>query len=399
MLVVMQQGATEAQIQKIIARLVEDGFDVHRSTGVIHTVLGGVGGREDFDTAVVELMEGVKEAHRIISPYKLASRAFRPAGTVVKIRDVEIGGGKVVVMAGPCSVESRDQIERAADIVADGGASVIRGGAFKPRSSPYSFQGLGEEGLKLMREAADRRGLLVISEVMDATQIPLLSAYSDILQIGARNMQNFNLLRELGKLRKPVLLKRGSAATIEELLLSAEYILSGGNYEVILCERGIRTFETYTRNTMDISAIPVVKKLSHLPIVGDPSHGTGRRDMVAPMARAAVAAGADGLLMEVHHDPDHALSDGAQSLYPSQYAELMRQIRMIRNRGRPDFRAHEERRHHRCWADRRLFRSRAAQSRIHRRHSWSQLRTHHRTGRGAGCNRPRRNSRRSRRPM
>jgi len=329
MLVVMQQGATEAQIQKIIARLVEDGFDVHRSTGVIHTVLGGVGGREDFDTAVVELMEGVKEAHRIISPYKLASRAFRPAGTIVKIRGVEIGGDRMVVMAGPCSVESRDQIERAADLVADGGAKVIRGGAFKPRSSPYSFQGLGEEGLQLMREAADRRGLLVISEVMDSTQIPLLSDYADILQIGARNMQNFNLLRELGKLRKPVLLKRGSAATIEELLLSAEYLLAGGNYEVILCERGIRTFETWTRNTMDVSAIPAVKKLSHLPIVGDPSHGTGRRDLVPAMARAAVAAGADGLLMEVHHDPDHALSDGAQSLYPSQYSELMKQLRMI----------------------------------------------------------------------
>jgi 3-deoxy-7-phosphoheptulonate synthase len=329
MLVVMQQGASEAQIEKIIARLVEDGFDVHRSTGVIHTVLGGVGGREDFDTAVVELMEGVKEVHRIISPYKLASRGFRPAGTVVKIRDVEIGGGKVVVMAGPCSVESHDQIERAADIVADGGASVIRGGAFKPRSSPYSFQGLGEEGLKLLREAADRRGLLVISEVMDSSQISLLAAYSDILQIGARNMQNFNLLREVAKLRKPVLLKRGIAATVEELLLSAEYILSGGNYEVILCERGIRTFETYTRNTMDISAIPVVQKLSHLPIVADPSHGTGRRDLVPPMARASVAAGADGLLMEVHHDPDHALSDGAQSMYPDQYAELMKQLRII----------------------------------------------------------------------
>src|SRR5580704_11038202 len=222
MLVVMQQGATEAQIEKMIARLVEDGFDVHRSTGVIHTVLGGVGGREDFDTAVVGLMEGVKEVHRIISPYKLASRGFRPAGTIVKIRDVEIGGGKVIVMAGPCSVESHDQIERAADIVAEGGASVIRGGAFKPRSSPYSFQGLGEEGLKLLREAADRRGLLVISEVMDSSQIALLAAYSDILQIGARNMQNFNLLRELAKLRKPVLLKRGIAATVEELLLSAE---------------------------------------------------------------------------------------------------------------------------------------------------------------------------------
>jgi len=329
MLVVMQQGASEAQIQKIIDRLVQDGFDIHRSTGVIHTVLGGVGGKEDFDTAVVELMEGVKEVHRIVSPYKLASRAFRPQGTVVKIRDVEIGGGAVVVMAGPCSVENRDQIERSVDIVADGGAKVIRGGAFKPRSSPYSFQGLGEEGLEMMRRAADRRGLLVISEVMDSSQIPLLSAYADILQVGARNMQNYNLLRELGNIRKPVLLKRGLSATIEELLLSAEYILSGGNYDLILCERGIRTFETYTRNTFDVSAIPVVKKLSHLPMVADPSHGTGRRDMVPPMARAAVAAGADGLLMEVHHDPEHALSDGAQSMYAAQYMDLMDQLRRI----------------------------------------------------------------------
>ena len=213
--------------------------------------------------------------------------------------------------------------------MADGGAKVIRGGAFKPRSSPYSFQGLGEEGLQLMRHAADRRGLLVISEVMDSTQIPLLSAYSDILQIGARNMQNYNLLKDLGRIRKPVLLKRGIAATIEELLLSAEYIMSGGNYEVILCERGIRTFETYTRNTFDVSAIPVIKKLSHLPMVADPSHGVGRRDLVPPMARAAVAAGADGLLMEVHHDPDHALSDGAQSLFPGQFSDLMAQLRLI----------------------------------------------------------------------
>jgi 3-deoxy-7-phosphoheptulonate synthase len=329
MLVVMQEGASEALIQKVIDRLIEDGFDVHRSTGIIHTVLGGVGGPTEFDTAVFEVMDGVKEVHRIVSPYKLASRAFRPHGTVVKVGGVEIGSGRVVVMAGPCSVESREQIERAADIVADGGAQVIRGGAFKPRSSPYSFQGLGEEGLKMLRAAADRRNLLVISEVMDSTQIPLLSTYADILQVGARNMQNFNLLRELGKLRKPVLLKRGISATIEELLLSAEYILSGGNYDLILCERGIRTFETYTRNTMDVSAIPVVKKLSHLPMVADPSHGTGRRDQVPPMARAAVAAGADGLLMEVHHDPDHALSDGAQSLKPDQYACLMDQLRII----------------------------------------------------------------------
>jgi 3-deoxy-7-phosphoheptulonate synthase len=329
MLVVMQQGATEEQIDAVIERLTELGFDVHRSTGVVHTVLGGVGGKEDFDLDVFELMEGVKEAHRISSPYKLASRSFNPGGTVVKIRDVDIGGQRVVVMAGPCSVESREQIERSAEIVASGGARVIRGGAFKPRSSPYSFQGLGEEGLKMLREAADRHGLLVASEVMDQTQIPLVAQYADILQVGAGNMQNFTLLRELGKQRKPVLLKRGISATIEELLLSAEYIMSGGNYDVILCERGIRTFETYTRNTMDISAIPVVKKLSHLPIVADPSHGTGRRDKVLPMARAAVAAGADGLLVEVHPEPDRALSDGAQSLRPEQFQEMMRQLRII----------------------------------------------------------------------
>ncbi len=329
MLVVMQEGATEAQIQKIVGRLMEDGFDVHRSSGVVHTVLGGVGGKSHFDTGIISVMDGVKEVHRIVSPYKLAARAFKPEGSIIKVGDVEFGGDKVVIMAGPCSVENRDQIERSADIVADGGAKVLRGGAFKPRSSPYSFQGLGEEGLQMMRQAADRRGLLVISEVMDAAQIQLLSAYSDILQIGARNMQNFTLLRELGKIRKPVLLKRGPAATVEELLLSAEYVMSGGNYDVILCERGIRTFETYTRNTFDLSAIPVVKKLSHLPIVGDPSHGTGRRDMVPSMARAAVAAGADGLIMEVHHDPDHALSDGAQSLFPEQYYELMGQLRLI----------------------------------------------------------------------
>ena len=328
MLVVMQEGATEAQIQAVIDRLVKVGFDVHRSTGVAHTVLGGVGAR-DFEPADFEVMPGVKNAHRIASPYKLVSRSFRPGGTIVRIGDVEIGGDRVVVMAGPCSVETKEQIDRIAEIVAQAGAVVIRGGAFKPRSSPYSFQGLGEEGLQLMREAANRNGLLVVSEVMDHSQIPLLAAYSDILQVGARNMQNYNLLKELGKQRKPILLKRGIAATIEELLLSAEYLMAGGNYEIILCERGIRTFETYTRNTMDISAIPVVKKLSHLPIVGDPSHGTGRRDKVIPMARAAVAAGADGLLIEVHHDPDQALSDGAQSLYPEQFRELMVQLRLI----------------------------------------------------------------------
>jgi 3-deoxy-7-phosphoheptulonate synthase len=325
----MQEGATEPQIQAVIDRMVDMGFDVHRSTGMLHTVLGGVGGKGDIDLEIFEVMDGVKEARRIASAYKLASRSFHPVSTVVKVGNIEIGGPRVVVMAGPCSIESKQQIECVAEAVARAGATVIRGGAFKPRSSPYSFQGLGEEGLKLMRAAADRNGLLVVSEVMDQTQIPLIAGYSDILQVGARNMQNFNLLKELGKARTPVLLKRGISATIEELLLSAEYIMAGGNYDVILCERGIRTFETITRNTMDLSAIPVVKKLSHLPIVADPSHATGRRNMVVPMARAAVAAGADGLIVEVHPDPDRALSDGAQSLHLEQFSEMMRQLRMI----------------------------------------------------------------------
>ena len=325
----MQEGATEAQVEGVIQRLVEMGFTVHRSTGVRHTVLGGVGPIDDFDPATLEVVEGVKECHRIVSAYKLASRHFKPAGTVLKIGSVEIGGASVVMMAGPCSVESEKQIEQTARLVAQAGAQIIRGGAFKPRSSPYSFQGLGEEGLRILRTAADRNNLLVVSEVMDQAQIPLLLEYSDILQVGARNMQNFNLLRELGKVRKPILLKRGIAATIEELLLSAEYIMSGGNYDVMLCERGIRTFETSTRNTMDIAAIPVLKRLSHLPVIADPSHGTGKRDYVIAMGRAAVAAGADGLLVEVHPDPDHAISDGAQTLRPDQFQELMTQAGSI----------------------------------------------------------------------
>lgn len=329
MLVVMQEGASEQQVQGVIDRLVNMGFTVHRSTGVTHTVLGGVGPVEDFDPANFEVLDGVKECHRIVSAYKLASRNFKPGGTIVKIKDVEIGGNRVVAMAGPCSIENEQQIEMAAEIAAKGGARVIRGGAFKPRSSPYSFQGLGEEGLKLIRKAADRHGLLVVSEVMDQSQLPLMLDYVDLLQVGARNMQNFNLLRAVGNTRKPVVLKRGMSATIEDLLLSAEYILAGGNYDVILCERGIRTFETATRNTMDISAIPVVKRLSHLPILGDPSHGTGRREYVAPLARASVAAGADGLLVEVHHDPDRAASDGAQTLKPEQFEEMMRQCKLI----------------------------------------------------------------------
>ncbi|HKU26407.1 MAG TPA: 3-deoxy-7-phosphoheptulonate synthase [Candidatus Sulfotelmatobacter sp.] len=330
MIVAMQERADEAQIQKVIEELVRMGFEVHRSTGARMTVLGAVGSNIDFDIRILELLPGVQEVHRISSPYKLAGRSFRPEGTVVKLRNsIGIGGNEIVVMAGPCSVESREQLFASAEAVAKAGAKVLRGGAFKPRSSPYSFQGHGEEALKLLQEAGEKFGLLVISEVMEISQIPMMLPYVDILQIGARNMQNFNLLRELGKVRKPVLLKRGIAATFEELLLSAEYVMSGGNYDVILCERGIRTFETYTRNTMDISAIPIIHKLSHLPMTADPSHGTGRRDKVPPMARASVAAGADALLIEVHCNPDKALSDGAQSLYPEQFAKLMDELRMI----------------------------------------------------------------------
>src|SRR6202521_1115033 len=330
MIVAMQEGADETLIQQVIEHLVKIGFEVHRSTGARMTVLGAVGSGIDFDIRNLELLPGVQEVHRISSPYKLAGRSFRPEGTIVKLANgVSVGGNEIVVMAGPCSVESREQIFSAAEAVAKAGAKVLRGGAFKPRSSPYSFQGHGEDGRKLMQEAGEKFKLLVISEVMEISQIPMMLPYVDILQVGARNMQNFNLLRELGKVRKPVLLKRGIAATLEELLCSAEYLLAGGNYEIILCERGIRTFETYTRNTMDISAIPIIHKLSHLPMTADPSHGTGRRDKVAPMARASVAAGADAMLIEVHHQPDKALSDGAQSLYPEQFAKLMDELRMI----------------------------------------------------------------------
>jgi 3-deoxy-7-phosphoheptulonate synthase len=332
MVVVMHETASEEQIQSVIDRLVHIGFDVHRSTGSAHTVLGAVGG-VTVDPRNIELLDGVREVVKISASYKLASRAFKPDGTIVKVgqpgSQVEVGGRDVVMMAGPCTVESRDQITSIAAIMKDYDIRILRGGAFKPRTSPYSFQGMGEEGLKVLREAADRYNLYVISEVMNQTQIPMFLDYVDVLQVGARNMQNFDLLKELAKVRRPVLLKRGPSATIEEWLLSAEYIMMGGNQDVILCERGIRTFENYTRNTLDISAIPVIKKLSHLPILVDPSHGTGRRDKVQPMARAAVAAGADGLLIEVHHAPETALCDGAQSLYPEQFAELMSQLRMI----------------------------------------------------------------------
>src|SRR5947208_4450353 len=330
MIVAMQEAASEEQIQVVVEHLIEMGFSVHRTTGERQSILAAVGARADFDTRNLEVLSGVEHVHRISAPYKLSGRAFRPEGTVVQFSNgVKIGGDQVVVMAGPCSVESREQLFTVAEQIAKAGARALRGGAFKPRSSPYSFQGLGIEALKLLREAGDKFNLLVVSEVMEISQIPQMLPYIDVFQVGARNMQNFNLLRELGKVKRPVLLKRGIAATIEELLLSAEYIMSGGNYDVVLCERGIRTFETYTRNTLDVCAIPIIHKLSHLPMASDPSHGTGLRDKVPPMARASVAAGADVLLIEVHPDPDKALSDGAQSLYPDQFAQLMDELRMI----------------------------------------------------------------------
>ncbi len=330
MIVAMRDRATEEHIQQVIEKMVELGFNVHRTTGEAQTILAGVGTPDHFDVADFKVLDGVHDAYRISSPYKLAGRGFKPEGTRVKFPNgVVVGEQQIVVMAGPCSVESREQILTSAKQVAATGAQFLRGGAFKPRSSPYSFQGMGLEGLKLLRDVSNETGLLVITEVMEISQIELMLPYIDCFQVGARNMQNFNLLRELGHVRKPVLMKRGISATIEEVLLSAEYILSGGNYDLMLCERGIRTFETYTRNTMDISAIPVLKKLTHLPVLGDPSHGVGIRDLVPALALASVAAGADGLLMEMHPNPDKAMSDGAQSLYPDQLVKLMEQLRKI----------------------------------------------------------------------
>ena len=330
MIVAMQERATEEQIDVVIDAMVEIGLGVHRTTGASQTILAGVGPTANVDLSKFEVLPGVLDVHRISSPYKLAGRAFRPEGTVVEFANgVKIGGEQVAVMAGPCAIENQDQITTIAKCVKAAGGAFLRGGAFKPRSSPYAFQGLGIPGLQLMYEAAREHGLLTVSEVMEISQIEAMLPYTDLFQVGARNMQNFNLLRELGQIRKPVLLKRGISATIEELLLSSEYIMSGGNYDVILCERGIRTYETATRNTMDISAIPVIHKLSHLPIVGDPSHGTGRRDMVPAMAKAAVAAGADGLIMEIHPNADKAASDAAQTLYLEQFEQLMRELRVV----------------------------------------------------------------------
>jgi 3-deoxy-7-phosphoheptulonate synthase len=324
--------ATDKDIDHIVERIKECGYEAHLIRGKERTVIGVVGNSSTRREELLALSSapGVEEIVRISHPYKLAARSVRPEGTIIDLgRGVTIGGREVIIAAGPCAVESAGQIAEIAAKVAQAGAKLLRGGAFKPRSSPYSFQGLGEEGLKLMRDAADKNNLLVVSEVMDPSQIEIMLPYVDVLQVGARNMQNYHLLRGLGEVDKPVLLKRGMSGTLEELLLSAEYIMSGGNYKVILCERGIRTFETALRNTLDIAAIPVLKGLSHLPVIADPSHGTGKRDKVVPMARAAVAAGADGLLIEVHPDPERALSDGVQSLYPEQFAQMMKEIRLI----------------------------------------------------------------------
>ena len=330
MVIVMEHAASEEQVQKVIESLVEVGYDVHRSSGIDYTVLGAVGvPHRPVDPRLFEVLPGVREVVRVSEPYKLAGRTFKAEDTIVDVAGVKVGGPEVIAMAGPCSVESAEQMASVARSVAASGARILRGGAFKPRTSPYSFQGYGEEALKWMRAAADENGMAVVSEVMDARQIEMMMRYVDCLQVGARNAQNFDLLKELGRVRRPVLLKRGLSSTIEEWLLSAEYVLCGGNSQVILCERGIRTFETYTRNTLDISAIPVVKKRSHLPIVVDPSHGTGRREKVIPMARAAVAAGCDGLIIEVHNNPEKALSDGPQSLYPEQFDRLMSELRII----------------------------------------------------------------------
>lgn len=329
MVVILEKHATKEQVQNVINHLENYGFKVHLSEGAEKTIIGAIGVQPNFDIRNISILEGVEDVYRVTTPYKLASRSFKEENTVIKIKDVEIGGDKIAMMAGPCSVESEEQIFRLAETVAKSGARILRGGAFKPRTSPYSFQGLGVEGLKMMRAAADKYNLLVITEVMQISHIELIEPYTDIFQVGARNMQNFPLLKELGNVKKPVMLKRGIAATIEEWLMSAEYILSGGNPDVMLCERGIRTFETYTRNTFDLSAIPIVHKKSHLPVIADPSHATGLRDQVPPMARAAIAAGADGLMIEIHDDPEKALSDGPQALLPDTFLNLMKELDSI----------------------------------------------------------------------
>ncbi|MBE9472204.1 MAG: 3-deoxy-7-phosphoheptulonate synthase [Chloroflexi bacterium] len=329
MIIIMKQSATGAQIVNVTARIEQLGCRTHLSEGKERTIIGVIGNGRPLDREQIERMAGVERTVPILRPFKLASREFHPQDTVVTVNGVPIGGRQVVVMAGPCAIESRDQLLETARAVKEAGALILRGGAFKPRTSPYSFQGLGEEGLRLLAEAREETGLPAVTEVMDPQMVPLVTGYADILQVGARNMQNYALLHAIGEAQWPVLLKRGMMSTIEELLMAAEYILSHGNDHVILCERGIRTFEPYTRNTLDISAVPLLKQLSHLPVVVDPSHGTGKWELVEPVSRAAVAAGADGLIIEVHPHPDEAFSDGAQSLKPARFTTLMQSLRPV----------------------------------------------------------------------
>ena len=329
MIVVMKPKATKENIDKVIARIEAAGLKTHLSKGEEVTIVGVIGDKSKIANLEMNMMEGVEKTVRITEKYKLVSRHFHPENTVVDVAGVKIGGKKIAVMAGPCSVESIDQLREAARAVKAGGAEFLRGGAFKPRTSPYDFQGLAEDGLKMLRQVADEEGLKVVTEIVDKDDIELVGKYADLYQVGARNMQNFQLLKALGKAAKPVMLKRGLSATISEWLNAAEYIMAGGNENVILCERGIRTYETFTRNTLDLSAVAAVKELSHLPIIVDPSHGTGRWEMVRPMARAAVAAGCDGLIIEVHPHPEGALSDGDQSLTPKNFNSVMNELGKI----------------------------------------------------------------------
>lgn len=329
MIVVFQKEATEEELQNVVRQLKSIGFTTHVVQGTDRTIIGAVGDKARLMNLSPEAMPGVEKVIPILAPYKLASREFHPGDTQIKVGKLLIGGPELQIMAGPCAVESRVQILETAAQVKAAGATILRGGAFKPRSSPYSFQGMGEEGLKILAEAREKTGLPVVTEVTDTLHLDRAAYYSDILQIGSRNMQNFSLLRETAKKGKPILLKRGFAATIEEWILAAEYIMAAGNPQVILCERGIRTYETYTRNTLDLSAVPIIKHLTHLPIIVDPSHGTGKWRLVQPMAMAAVAAGADGLMIEVHPDPTQALSDGPQSLHPLKFEQLMRSIQPL----------------------------------------------------------------------
>jgi 3-deoxy-7-phosphoheptulonate synthase len=329
MMIIMKANATPQQVEHVVEHIIAAGLSVHLSQGIEQTIIGAIGETHNIPEDRFEGLDGVEMVKRITQPFKLASRQFHPENSVFLLDGITVGGEEITIIAGPCSVESRSQIVETAIAVKEAGASALRGGVFKPRTSPYAFQGLGEEGLEYMVEARAQTGLPIVAEIMSQTQIDLMVKYVDVLQVGARNMQNYNLLRAIGETQSPVLLKRGLSATIEELLMSAEYILAGGNRRVILCERGIRTFETATRNTTDINAIPVLKNLTHLPVILDPSHSTGHADYVSAVARAAVAAGADGLLVEVHPDPAHAVSDGKQSLKPEKFAEMVKQVGQI----------------------------------------------------------------------